>query len=98
MEKRQNIILDFIKKHPKLSHYITKRVRKCTKRYLFSTANLRTRKTLGKSTKKPQNCGFIYFGRAICAIHELILFIKFCCLGKMLKHFYKIYDIIILER
>ncbi len=37
---------------------------------------------------------FLIFGRAYCAIHELILFMKFCCLGKMLRYFYKFCDII----
>ena len=40
--------------------------------------------TENKTTTKRWSC---YFGRAICAIHELILFVKFCYLGKILKCF-----------
>jgi hypothetical protein len=35
---------------------------------------------------------FIYFGGAICAIHELMTYAICCCSGKMLKHFSKFCD------
>ena len=38
--------------------------------------------------KKPQNCGFINLGRAICTIHELILCMSCCRLGKKLSYFW----------
>lgn len=41
--------------------------------------------------------GVLIFGRAICAIHELILFMNCCSSGKILKHFCSSCDIMISE-
>ena len=59
--------------------------------------NLRTRESIEKQRKIGHKTRFVYFGRVICVIHELIYFMKFCYLEKMLKHFFKFYDIIIYE-
>ena len=45
------------------------KVRKCAKRCLFSIPNLRTRESIVKQRKIGHKTRFVYFGRAICAIH-----------------------------
>ena len=55
---------------------------------MFLTADLRTRESVAKLIKKPQKCGFIYFGRTYCAIHEPMKSQNCCNLGKKLKRFY----------
>lgn len=48
------------------------KIRKYVKRRLFLTPNLRTAESIGKQRKIGHKTRFIYFGRANCAIHELI--------------------------
>ena len=58
------------------------KVRKCAKRCVFLVLDLRTRESIGKQRKIGHKTRFVYFGRAICVIHELILCVNCCSLGK----------------
>ena len=59
-----------------------KKVRKCAKRAMFLPPNLRTRTMLVNLNKMTTKRWSFYFGRAICTICEMILFVICCCLGK----------------
>ena len=60
--------------------------------------NLRTHENIRNPTKKPQECGFVIFGRTYCAIHELIRYAICCSLGKKLRCFYRFHVTINHER
>ena len=63
----------------------------------FTIPNLRTAESIANLIKKTPKRVFLIFGRAICAIHELMIYANCCCLGKMLKNFldvhYNFFDI-----
>ena len=59
---------------------------------MFSTPDLRTRESIGKQTKKPQKCGFIYFGSPNIAPRYAINKIKKISLGRFFKIFLIVYS------